>query len=90
MIIKKFVGNPPETPPALPPVQNGVVVPTPEKALKARLCRGRAGKKLEAHKPARAHSGSAQLGEARESCSTYVVTLLHYYVIDLFSYFLWT
>jgi hypothetical protein len=34
------VGVPPESPPALPPVHHGAVVPEPEQAVRARLARG--------------------------------------------------
>jgi hypothetical protein len=37
---KKFIGSPPDDPPMLPPIQNGVIVPTPQRALKVWLCRG--------------------------------------------------
>lgn len=37
-LLKKFVGSPPSTPPVLPPLHHGVVIPVLECALKARLC----------------------------------------------------
>jgi hypothetical protein len=39
-LLKKFVGLPPDEPPALPPMKHGVVIPTPEQALTVRLCWG--------------------------------------------------
>jgi hypothetical protein len=39
-LLKRFVGVPPESPPALPPVHHGAVVPEPEQAVRARLARG--------------------------------------------------
>jgi hypothetical protein len=39
-LLKRFVGVPPESPPALPPVHHGAVVPEPEQAVHARLARG--------------------------------------------------
>jgi hypothetical protein len=39
-LLKKFLGTPPATPPPLPPVHHGVVVPEPSKAVKFRLACG--------------------------------------------------
>lgn len=39
-LLKKFVGAPPDAPPALPPVHHGAIVPAPARVLKARLYRG--------------------------------------------------
>ncbi|XP_039855366.1 uncharacterized protein LOC120713480 [Panicum virgatum] len=39
-LLKKFVGAPPETPPPLPAIHHGAVVPEPEHAMRARLARG--------------------------------------------------
>jgi hypothetical protein len=39
-VLKKFVGAPPTTPPGLPPILDGAVVPTPAKVERARLARG--------------------------------------------------
>jgi hypothetical protein len=39
-LLKRFVGVPPESPPALPPVHHGAVVLEPEQAVRARLARG--------------------------------------------------
>jgi hypothetical protein len=39
-LLKKFLGTPPATPPPLPPVHHGAVVPEPAKAVKFRLARG--------------------------------------------------
>ena len=39
-LLKPFHGSPPETPPALPPVQHGRACPRPAKVLKGRLARG--------------------------------------------------
>ena len=39
-LLKKFVGQPPELPPPLPPTHNGAIVPVPSQALKTRLYRG--------------------------------------------------
>jgi hypothetical protein len=40
VLLKKFIGSPPDAPPVLPPIQNGAIVPIPNRALKVRLCRG--------------------------------------------------
>jgi hypothetical protein len=37
-LLKKFIGSPLDDPPVLPPIQNGVIVPTPQRALKVWLC----------------------------------------------------
>ena len=39
-VLKKFVGTPPSTPPALPATHNGAVMPVPDKITDARLARG--------------------------------------------------
>jgi hypothetical protein len=39
-LLKKFIGSPPDAPPVLPPIQNGAIVPIPNRALKVQLCRG--------------------------------------------------
>ena len=39
-LLKKFVGQPPESPPPLPPTQHGAIIVVPSQALKARLYRG--------------------------------------------------
>ena len=39
-LLKKFVGTPPQAPPALPPIHHGATQPVPERASKARLARG--------------------------------------------------
>ena len=39
-LLKKFIGQAPTAPPALPIIHNGAMVPAPAKALKVRLCRG--------------------------------------------------
>jgi hypothetical protein len=39
-VLKKFVGTPPETPPALPATVDGAVVPMPERVTQGRLARG--------------------------------------------------
>lgn len=39
-LLKKFVSDPPATPPSLPPIHHRAMVPIPERALKAWLCRG--------------------------------------------------
>jgi hypothetical protein len=39
-VLKKFVGVPPASPPALPIIHNGVVVPEPLQVTQARLARG--------------------------------------------------
>jgi hypothetical protein len=39
-VLKKFVGTPLATPPALPPTHNGAVVPAPDKITAARVARG--------------------------------------------------
>jgi hypothetical protein len=38
--LRKFSGTPPESPPALPPIHNGVVTPEPDRVERARLARG--------------------------------------------------
>jgi len=40
-LLKLFHGTPPETPPVLPPIQNGRACPCPAKVLRGRLARGR-------------------------------------------------
>ncbi|WVZ84441.1 hypothetical protein U9M48_031473 [Paspalum notatum var. saurae] len=39
-VLKKFVGAPPESPPVLPPILDGAVVPDPARVVRARLARG--------------------------------------------------
>ena len=39
-VLKKFVGAPPSSPPALPPTIDGAVVPEPARVVRARLARG--------------------------------------------------
>jgi hypothetical protein len=39
-LLKKFVGDPPEVPPPLPPMLHGAVTPEPEHAVRYRLARG--------------------------------------------------
>jgi hypothetical protein len=39
-LLKRFVGTPPTTPPALPPIHHGAAQPTPERASRTRLSRG--------------------------------------------------
>lgn len=39
-VLKKFVGNPPPSPPDLPPIHHGVVTPEPAQVERARLARG--------------------------------------------------
>jgi hypothetical protein len=39
-VLRKYVGSPPTTTPALPPLLNGAVVPEPERVVGARLSRG--------------------------------------------------
>jgi hypothetical protein len=39
-VLRKYVGSPPTTPPALPPLLNGAVVPEPTRIAGARLSRG--------------------------------------------------
>lgn len=39
-LLKKWVGEPPETPPPLPQVHHGVVSPEPERAMRTRIIRG--------------------------------------------------
>jgi hypothetical protein len=39
-LLKKFHGDPPPEPPALPQVRHGAVIPEPERAVKTRLARG--------------------------------------------------
>ena len=39
-LLKKFVGAPPATPPALPPIHHGAAVPEPDRVTKSRLARG--------------------------------------------------
>jgi hypothetical protein len=38
-VLKKFVGTPPSSPPALPPIHHGAVVPAPDKITAARMAR---------------------------------------------------
>jgi hypothetical protein len=38
--LRKFSGTPPASPPALPPIHNGVVTPAPDRVERARLARG--------------------------------------------------
>ena len=38
--LKKFVGTPPASPPPLPDIKHGAVVPAPERVTQARLARG--------------------------------------------------
>ena len=40
-LLKPFRGSPPVLPPALPVLENGRLLPTPQKVLKARLQRGK-------------------------------------------------
>ena len=39
-LLKKFVGQPPASPPPLPPTQHGAIIAVPSQVLKARLYRG--------------------------------------------------
>ena len=39
-LLKKFIGDPPATPPPLPVIHNGAAVPEPERAVRIRLARG--------------------------------------------------
>ncbi|WVZ77022.1 hypothetical protein U9M48_024925 [Paspalum notatum var. saurae] len=39
-VLKKFVGAPPTSPPVLPPILDGAVVPDPARVVRARLARG--------------------------------------------------
>ena len=39
-VLRKFIGTPPDTPPALPTVHHGAVVPEPLRVERARLARG--------------------------------------------------
>lgn len=39
-LLKKFVGAPPDSPPALPPIHHGATQPVPERASRTRLARG--------------------------------------------------
>ena len=39
-VLKKFVGAPPASPPTLPAIHNGAVIPEPLRVAKARLARG--------------------------------------------------
>ncbi|XP_066344503.1 uncharacterized protein [Miscanthus floridulus] len=39
-VLKKFVGTPPSTTPALPPIHHGAVTPEPARVERARLARG--------------------------------------------------
>lgn len=39
-LLKQFIGKPLMSPPTLPPILHGQAIPTPEKVIKARLCRG--------------------------------------------------
>ena len=38
--LKKFIGTPPTTPPPLPDIKHGSVVPAPDRVTQARLARG--------------------------------------------------
>jgi hypothetical protein len=40
VVLKKFVGTPSSSPPALPPIHRGAVVPAPDKITAARMARG--------------------------------------------------
>ena len=39
-LLKKFVGAPPTSPPALPPIHHGATVPEPDRVSKVRVARG--------------------------------------------------
>ncbi|CAN6360863.1 unnamed protein product [Urochloa humidicola] len=39
-LLKKFVGDPPAAPPALPPLHHGAALPVPERAVRMRMARG--------------------------------------------------
>jgi hypothetical protein len=39
-VLKKFIGAPPASPPALPAIHNGAVIPEPLRVMQARLARG--------------------------------------------------